>query len=186
MKLVQPLWDFGKISAGVSAAEAGVTVTTGREEGARADVDLNVRKAYWGLKLARELRLMLEEGEGYLDSAQKKIEKQLADGSGNATVTDRLRLRTVRTEIEVRLLEAKRLEEVARSGLRALLNLDSGEDLDVDDEDFEPLEVPTARSPTTRSRRGCRGPRCGPSSTPSRPSARWPASSTASSTRIWC
>ena len=48
----------------------------------------------------------------------------------------------MRTEIEVRLLEAKRLEEVARSGLRALLNLDSGEDLDVDDEDFEPLEVP--------------------------------------------
>jgi outer membrane protein TolC len=142
VKLVQPIWDFGKISAGVSAAEAGVTVTTGRGEGARADVELNVRKAYWGLKLARELRAMLEEGQGYLDSAQKKIEKQLADGSGNATVTDRLRLRTLRTEIEVRLLEAKRQEEVARSGLRALLNLDSGEDLDVDDEDFEPLEVP--------------------------------------------
>jgi outer membrane protein TolC len=142
VKLVQPIWDFGKISAGVSAAEAGVTVTTGREAGARADVELNVRKAYWGLKLARELRSMLEEGEGYLDSAQKKIEKQLADGSGNATVSDRLRLRTVRTEIEVRLLEAKRLEEVARSGLRALLNLDTGEDLDVDDDDFEPLEVP--------------------------------------------
>jgi len=142
VKLVQPLWDFGKISAGVTAAEAGVAVTTGRGAGARADVELNVRKAYWGLKLARELRSMLEEGEGYLDSAQKKIEKQLADGSGNATVTDRLRLRTLRTEIEVRALEAKRQQEVARSGLRALLNLDSAEDLDVDDEDFEPLEVP--------------------------------------------
>jgi outer membrane protein TolC len=142
LKLVQPLWDFGKISAGVSAAEAGVVVTTGRTDGARADVELNVRKAYWGLKLARELRSMLEEGEGYLDSAQKKIEKQLADGDGSATVTDKLRLRTVRTEIEVRLLEAKRLEEVARSGLRALLGFDSPEDLDVDDEDFEALEVP--------------------------------------------
>jgi outer membrane protein TolC len=142
LKLVQPIWDFGKIAAGVSAAEAGVTVTTGRQDGARADVELNVRKAYWGLKLARELRSMLEEGQGYLDSAQKKIEKQLADGSGNATVSDRLRLRTVRTEIEVRLLEAKRLEEVARSGLRALLNLDPAEDLDVDDEDFEALSVP--------------------------------------------
>ena len=48
----------------------------------------------------------------------------------------------MRTEIEGRSLEAKRLEEVARSGLRALLNLDSGEDLDVDDEDFEPIAVP--------------------------------------------
>ena len=142
LKLVQPIWDFGKISAGVSAAEAGVVVTAGRQAGARADVELNVRKAYWGLKLARELRSMLEEGEGYLDDAQKKVEKQLADGSGNATVTDRLRLRTVRTEIEVRLLEAKRLEEIARGGLRALLGFDSPEDLDVDDEDFEALDVP--------------------------------------------
>jgi outer membrane protein TolC len=141
LKLVQPIWDFGKISAGVSAAEAGVVVTTGRQAGARADVELNVRKAYWGLKLARELVAMLEEGQGYLDTAQKKIEKQLADGSGNATVTDRLRLRTVRTEIEVRSLEAKRLEEIARSGLRALLGFESPEDLDVDDEDFEALEV---------------------------------------------
>src|ERR1022692_2913900 len=49
LKLVQPIWDFGKISAGVSAAEAGVVVTTGRTAGARADVELNVRKAYWGL-----------------------------------------------------------------------------------------------------------------------------------------
>jgi outer membrane protein TolC len=119
-----------------------VVVTTGRQAGARADVELNVRKAYWGLKLARELRSMLEEGEGYLDSAQKKIEKQLADGDGNATVTDKLRLKTVRTEIEVRSLEAKRLEEVARSGLRALLGFDLPEDLDVDDEDFEALDVP--------------------------------------------
>ncbi len=142
VKLVQPLWDFGKISAGVSAAEAGVVVTTGRQDGARADIELNVRKAYWGLKLARELRDMLDEGAGYLDSAQKKIEKQLASGDGSATVTDRLRLRTLRTEIEVRLLEAKRLEEVARSGLRALLGFEPQEDLDVDDQDFEPLEVP--------------------------------------------
>jgi outer membrane protein TolC len=142
LKLVQPIWDFGKISAGVSAAEAGVVVTTGRTAGARADVELNVRKAYWGLKLARELRSMLEEGQGYLDTAQKKIEKQLADGSGNATVTDKLRLKTVRTEIEVRLLEATRLEAIARSGLRALLGSESPEEVDVDDEDFEALEVP--------------------------------------------
>ena len=93
LKLVQPIWDSGKISAGVTAAEAGVTVAAGRRASALADAELNVRKAYWGLKLARELREMLDEGEGYLDSAKKRIDSELADGSGNATVTDRL-LRT--------------------------------------------------------------------------------------------
>ena len=141
LKLVQPIWDYGKISAGVAAAEAGVTVAAGRRASALADAELNVRKAYWGLKLARELREMLDEGEGYLDSAKELIDKQLAYGSGNATVSDRLRLQTVRTEIEVRRLEAKRLEEVARSGLRALLNLDPAADLDVDDEEFDALTV---------------------------------------------
>ncbi|HVV52484.1 MAG TPA: TolC family protein [Polyangia bacterium] len=141
LKLVQPIFDFGKIHAGVVAAEAGVAATEGKAQGTRAEVELNVRRAYWGLKLAREVRDMLEEGEGYLDSAQKKIEKDLAEGSGNATVTDRLRLRTVRTEVAVRLSEAQRQEEVARSGLRALLGPGAPADLDVDDADFEPLEV---------------------------------------------
>jgi outer membrane protein TolC len=141
VKLVQPIYDFGKIHAGVTAAEAGVEATTGKQEGTRADVELNVRRAYWGLKLAREVRSMLEEGEGYLDSAQKRIEKNLADGTGDVTVTDRLRLRTVRTEVEVRLLEAKRQEQIALSGLRALLGPGAPEDVDVDDADFEPLEV---------------------------------------------
>lgn len=141
VKLVQPIFDFGKIHAGVTAAEAGVAATNGKGEATRADVELNVRRAYWGLKLARELRAMLEDGEGYLDTAQKKVEKELAEGSGSATVTDRLRLRTVRTEVEVRLLEAKRTEAVAKSGLRALLGPGAPADLDVDDEDFEPLQV---------------------------------------------
>lgn len=141
VKLVQPLYDFGKIHAGVTAAEAGVEATAGKQEGTRAEVELNVRRAYWGLKLAREVRSMLEEGEGYLDSAQKRIEKNLAEGTGDVTVTDRLRLRTVRTEVEVRLLEAKRQEEIARSGLRALLGPGAPEDVDVDDADFEPLEI---------------------------------------------
>jgi outer membrane protein TolC len=141
LKLVQPIWDSGKISASITAAEAGVTVAAGRRASAAADAELNVQKAYWGLKLAREMREMLDEGEGYLDSAKKRIDRELADGSGNATVSDRLRLRTLRTEVEVRRLEAKRLEEVARGGLRALLNLDPAADLDVDDEEFDAITV---------------------------------------------
>ena len=141
VKLVQPLFDFGKIHAGVTAAEAGVEATSGKREATRADVELSVRRAYWGLKLAREVRGMLEEGDGYLDSAQKKIEKDLASDSGDATVTDRLRLRTLRTEIKVRLLEAGRQEEIARAGLRALVGPGAPADLDVDDADFEPLEI---------------------------------------------
>ena len=141
LRLIQPLYDFGKISAGVAAAEAGVGVARQREAGARADLELNVRKAYYGLKFAREVIDMLDEGSGYVDEGQKSLEKELADGTGNVTVTDRLRLRTVRAELDARVLEARRLRAVARDSLRTLVGSDAGEDIDVDDDPFDPPEV---------------------------------------------
>jgi outer membrane protein TolC len=143
VRLIQPVWDFGKISAGIAAARAGVDVSREREAGARADLDLNIRRAYYGLKLARELIATLEEGSGYVDDGQKKIEGDLAKGTGTATVTDKLRLRTIRAEVDARVLEAKRGETLARDGLRALLGPDAPADVDVDDEPLEALDVKT-------------------------------------------
>ncbi len=118
IKLIQPVYDFGKISAGVSAAEAGVSVTREKQAGA------------------------LEEGSGYIDDGIKKIEKDLSSGKGTATVTDRLRLRTVRAELDARLLETRRLGDLARDSLRTLMGADAPADLDVDDDPFEPITVP--------------------------------------------
>jgi outer membrane protein TolC len=141
VKLIQPLYDFGKISAGVEAAEAGVGVSRQKEAGARADVELHVRKAYYGLKFAREVIDMLDEGSGYVDDAQKRLDKDLAAGTGNVSVTDKLRMRTVRAELDARILEAKRLQGIARESLRTLLGSEAPTDIDVDDEEFEPPEV---------------------------------------------
>lgn len=141
VKLIQPVWDFGKISAGVAAARAGVGVAQEKQNAARADVEQNVRKAYWGLKLARDVLDMLDTGTGYVDDGQKKLEKDLEAGTGSASVTDKLRIRTVRAEVDARVLEAKRGQGLARDGLRALLGPQTSEDIDVDDEPFEPLQI---------------------------------------------
>jgi outer membrane protein TolC len=121
LKLVQPIYTFGKISAGVAAAESGVKASQSRQFGLMADLELNVRKAYWGAKLAKEILTTLTEASSYLDTAQNKIEEELAEGSGDASVTDRLRLRTMRSEIDGRILEAQRMADVARGGLRAII-----------------------------------------------------------------
>jgi outer membrane protein len=148
LKLVQPIYTFGKISAGVEAAESGVRASQSREFGLVADLELNVRKAYWGAKLAREILAALNEGSGYLAQAEKKIETELKEGSGEASVTDRLRLRTMRAEIDARILEAKRGADLARSSLRALIGADAPADLDVDEEPLAALSVP--ERPLTR------------------------------------
>jgi outer membrane protein TolC len=141
LKLIQPLYDFGKISAGVAAAEAGVGLSRQREAGARADLELNIRKAYYGLKFAREVIDMLEQGSSYVDEGTQKVEKDLANGTGNVTVTDKLRLRTVRAELDARILEAKRLQGLARESLRTLLGPDAPSEVEVDDDPFEPPDV---------------------------------------------
>jgi outer membrane protein TolC len=141
VKLIQPIWDFGKISAGIAAAKAGVEVSRSKEAGARADIELNVRKAYYGLKFARDVLDMLDEGSSYVRDAEKRIEKDLANGTGNSTVTDKLRLRTVRAEVDSRISEAKRLQGFARESLRTLCGPEAPADIDVDDDPFEPPEV---------------------------------------------
>jgi outer membrane protein len=145
LKLVQPVYTFGKISAGVAAAESGVKASQNRQFGLVADLDLNVRKAYWGAKLATEILSTLDEASNYLDQAQKKIEDELAEGTGDASVTDRLRLRTMRADIDGRILEAQRGADLARSGLRALIGPDAPTDLDVDADPLQTVTV-TERS----------------------------------------
>ena len=60
--LVQPVYTFGKISAGVTAAESGIAASRSREQGQAAELELNVRRAYWGMKLAREILDAIKDG----------------------------------------------------------------------------------------------------------------------------
>lgn len=141
VQLIQPVWDFGKISAGIAAAKAGVAVSEQKEAGSRADLDLNIRKAYYGLKLAREVLDTLDQGRGYIEDGQKRVDKDLAKGTGSSTVTDKLRLKTVHADLEARVLETTKLQGLARDSLRALVGPDTPADIDVDDDPFEPPEV---------------------------------------------
>ena len=116
LNLVQPVYTFGKISAGKAAATRGVAASKSQQAGIVADLELNVRKAYYGLKLARGVLATFDEGVGYLDDAQKQIETDLKEGTGTATQTDLLRLITVRAELDIRRLETEKLGGEARAG----------------------------------------------------------------------
>jgi len=142
VRLIQPIYTFGKISAGIEAAQAGISASKSREQGIVADLELNVRRAYWGAKLAREILETVKDGMSYLDQAQAQIEKNLSTGTGTSTVVDRLRLRTMRAEVDGRVLEANKLQSVALSGLRALIGPEAPIDLEIDADPLEPPTIP--------------------------------------------
>jgi outer membrane protein, multidrug efflux system len=141
-RLVQPLFTFGKLSAGRQAAREGLSASRKREAGVADELALNVKRAYYGLKLARAVLETLSEGQGRLQEAQTQMDKDLAEGTGNVTQTDKLRLRTVRAELEIRVLEAEKGADEARSGLRALIGAETPTDIEVDSEPLEPVNVP--------------------------------------------
>jgi multidrug efflux system outer membrane protein len=141
LHLVQPVYTFGKISAGVMAAESGIAASRSREQGVLAELELNVRKAYWGMKLAREIVEAIKDGSEYLITAEERINKELSTGKGSATPTDRYRLQSVRAEVDTRMLEAQKLSRIAQGGLRALIGPESPSDIDVDAEPLEAVKV---------------------------------------------
>jgi outer membrane protein len=142
VKLVQPIYTFGKISAGIDAAQAGIAASRNREQAVAAEVELNVRRAYWGVKLGREIMETIKDGVTYLDQAQAQIEKNLSTGTGTSTVTDRLRLQVMHADVDGRVLEAQKLQATALAGLRALLGPDAPTDLEVDTGPLEAPDVP--------------------------------------------
>lgn len=126
-RTVIPLYTFGKRSSGMRAARAATRAAEAEQSAARADVELDAARAYYALKLARELGAMLDEGIAYLDDEQRRIERHLAEQTGEATRTDSLRLDAARAEIEFRRAEVVRGETVALAAIRALVGDDTAD-----------------------------------------------------------
>ncbi len=126
---VQPVYTFGKLGAVTRAAKFAARAAMHWQNAVAGNIAVDVGKAYYGLKLARELVMMLEDGLVQIDKAIGTIRTKLAAGSPEVTIQDRLRVQVLRAEVAARLTEAREAEAIALAGIRAL----SGESkLDID------------------------------------------------------
>lgn len=130
---VVPLWTFGKITNLWSAAEANVRVNAAGLEKERDIVRLDVRKAYFGLQLARDARALLGDVRGPLKRAVERLEEQV--DAEEADPIDLLKIQTFTAELDVREAEADKYIAVARAGLRFYTGVP---DLDIPDEPIRP------------------------------------------------
>jgi outer membrane protein TolC len=128
-----PLWTFGKITNLWDAAEAQVRVGEHEIKKEQNDVKLNVRRAYYGVQLARDASILLRDAASRIDKYLGRLEKQVKDGEGDDI--ELLKLRMYRAELEARESEATRQEAIALSGLRYLTG--DGPDVDVRDEPLQ-------------------------------------------------
>ncbi|NUO49320.1 MAG: TolC family protein [Polyangiaceae bacterium] len=113
---VLPLWTFGKIGHLWDAAEANVKVQEAGVEKERDLVRLEVRRAYYGLQLARDAKVLLADVKKSLSDAEKALEAKVE--KDEADPIDLLKLQTFAAEVEVRESEADRFVASALAGLR--------------------------------------------------------------------
>ena len=131
LEVGMPLYTFDKLGSAKRAAAAGLEIKKAQLQAAEDDLELKLTQAFWAVKLAREMLYTVNEGRKYLDKALDRIERQLDEDEGDATVTDLLRLKTAAAEIDARTAEAEKLEALTLAGLATLTGQRAGSfDLD--------------------------------------------------------
>ena len=133
VEYVFPLWTFGKIDSAWDAADANVTVGEHELRKAKNEVMVEVRRAFYGVQLARDALALAHEAERRIDKHLGRMERAVAKGEGDDI--ELLKLKMYRAELDARTSEAHKQEIVALSGLRFLTGARG--DFDIPDEPLE-------------------------------------------------
>jgi len=113
---VIPVWTFGKITNLWDAAEAQIDLKEAEAEVARDAVRFDVRKAYFGLMLARDALALLDDGQKRVERAVAELEQGVEEDDDDPV--DLYKLQTYAAELYARRAEAERFERIALAGLR--------------------------------------------------------------------
>ncbi len=133
---VLPLWTFGKITSLWDAAEANVTLGRFEVKKAKNEIRLEVRRAFYGVLLARDSRLLLGSATKRLDEYIIKLAKLVEEGEGDDI--ELLKIRMQRAELRARGSGADKGESQALAGLRFFSGVQGA--FDVPDIPLEQIE----------------------------------------------
>jgi outer membrane protein TolC len=126
---VVPLYTFGKITTALDAAKANVRVNEWDMEKARQATRMDVRRAFWGLLLARDAKYVAKDAIERIDHAVDGAKQKIAKGDPNVSDVDRLTLETYKQEVIAQALQAPKGETYALAGLRFLTGVETNFDV---------------------------------------------------------
>lgn len=130
-----PLWTFGKITSAWDAVDAQVRVGEHEVRKEKNEVRLSVRRAYYGVLLARDALALIDEGLGRMDKYLVRLEESVAAGEGDEI--ELLKLKMHKEELLARRSEATKQAAVGLGGLRFLTGAVVG--IDVPNQPLERL-----------------------------------------------
>jgi outer membrane protein, multidrug efflux system len=132
-----PIYTFGKIEASHDAAEANIRVSEWDMEKARQAMHMDVRRAFFGVELARDARYVITDAIERIDRGIEGMKEKIAKGDPNVSDVDRLRLESFKQDVVTQSLQAPKGEAYGLAALRFMTGVETAFDV-VD----EPLKKP--------------------------------------------
>lgn len=142
LRVIQPIYTFGKITAFREAAAEGIKVEQARVDEKRADIVLRTKQLYYGLLLAQDSRELVLDIKDQLERALEKVEELLKANAPGADQVDLYKLRSFRGALDKGIGEAEKGIKLAKAALRAFLNLAEGTDVQPADRSLQPESRP--------------------------------------------
>lgn len=152
VQAILPIYTFGKITAGKAAGDHLVGATEALLQRARDQAAFDAARAYWGWQTARNAGETVQKIRDRLDEAKKTADKLIAQDSDQISKSDRLKLDYLAEEIEANQAAALNKRDLAITGMRTLLALKPGEELNVQPQDLpDPPPQPELEAVMTRA-----------------------------------
>jgi len=123
LKLVQPLWTFGKLDSAENLALKGLAAQEARSALTGQNVAFNVAKAYWALAAAVRGDVVAGDMRRDFDELTREVESRLADESSGVDDADLLEVKSKTYGIDRLYLDALELRRHSADALRELLAL---------------------------------------------------------------
>lgn len=139
LEFVQPLFTWGKLSAGHRAAVKGLEQKAAQRRQTRDGVIAAVKRLYGEVLLAREVTRLLGEVQRNFEKAIGIAEERLHAGKGTITQADVLKLKIGLAGIAKEVTKARAGAELARAALAREAGVSPVDDFDISDTRLAPL-----------------------------------------------
>jgi outer membrane protein TolC len=134
LKLVQPLWTFGRLDSLESLARGGLAAEVARGELTREGVAFDAARAYWALAASIKGEGVARDMRGDFETLLRETEKRLGDESSGVDDADLFDVKSSAYSIDRIHLDALEARRLAADALAALLALPAGTEPEAVDE----------------------------------------------------
>src|SRR5262249_17970908 len=139
MEFTQPLYTFGKLTAGKRAAEKGLEAANAKQAENRDEVIVEIKRLYSETLLARTIAELLGEVVENFQKAIEEAEKRMNANEGKVTQSDVLKLKVGLAGVAKEVPKSRNGAELGRDALARAIGVEQAADFELADERIEPV-----------------------------------------------